>query len=276
MMRTDLHSFRLLTSSMAMLCVGGALADIHAAEPERDDLQSRLLARYGDEGIDANGDGTLTSEEIQAFFQERQGAPGPGHGFGPHGEPGMMMMKIGILLHMMDGLDRQSVPAAFSAASFPEADADQDGAIGTDEWVAFATTVRKDMLSMAASRHPEFDQDEDGTLNDEEFHALKDDFLSRAREAIVAFNPDADSDGDGALSESELMAVHEGHLAKMRTFAIDHHPEADVDGDGQLSEDEMFVLSLTMARDHLRHGGPQAPAGTDKGQRFGDHKAREQ
>ena len=44
-------------------------------DPMADDLQAKLLNDFGDKGIDANGDGTLTCDEVKAFFDAN---PPPG------------------------------------------------------------------------------------------------------------------------------------------------------------------------------------------------------
>ena len=44
-------------------------------DPMPDDLQAKLLNDFGDKGIDANGDGTLTCDEVKAFFDAN---PPPG------------------------------------------------------------------------------------------------------------------------------------------------------------------------------------------------------
>jgi hypothetical protein len=53
-------------------------------DPMADDLQAKLLNDFGDKGIDANGDGTLTCDEVKAFFDAnpslrppRPGGPPP-------------------------------------------------------------------------------------------------------------------------------------------------------------------------------------------------------
>jgi hypothetical protein len=57
------------------------------ADPIPQERQAQLLEHFGDKGIDANKDGTLTCDEVKAFFQANpQLAPGP-HGRGPGGPP---------------------------------------------------------------------------------------------------------------------------------------------------------------------------------------------
>jgi len=48
---------------------GGQGGPPPCADPMPADLQARLLNDFGDKGIDANGDGTLTCVEVKAFFQ---------------------------------------------------------------------------------------------------------------------------------------------------------------------------------------------------------------
>jgi len=60
------------------------------ADPIPADMQARLLKDFGEKGIDANKDGTLTCDEIKAFFDANPPPPpcgGPRHGKdkGPRG-----------------------------------------------------------------------------------------------------------------------------------------------------------------------------------------------
>jgi hypothetical protein len=45
-------------------------------DPIPDEKQARLLDRFGDQGIDANGDGALTCEEVRAFRASKRGTKG--------------------------------------------------------------------------------------------------------------------------------------------------------------------------------------------------------
>ena len=47
-----------------------ALADDEPGRPIPEARQEKMLEQYGDEGIDANGDGVLTREEVRTFFAE--------------------------------------------------------------------------------------------------------------------------------------------------------------------------------------------------------------
>ena len=83
--------------------------------------QERLMEKFGEQGIDADADGTLTAEEAHAFFAERrpQGMKGKCDGSGPHGKggmhgmhgpghgPGMHLHHLGMMLHDIDLTDEQ-------------------------------------------------------------------------------------------------------------------------------------------------------------------------
>ena len=88
----------ILAAALAAAVSIHALAD---GKPNVVDRHARLLERFGDDGIDANNDGTLTRDEIHAFFmgtggEGRKGGPGraakgagcdghrPRHGAGGH------------------------------------------------------------------------------------------------------------------------------------------------------------------------------------------------
>ena len=45
-------------------------------DPIPDEIQTMLLERFGDDGIDADADGTLTCEEINAFFEAARESEG--------------------------------------------------------------------------------------------------------------------------------------------------------------------------------------------------------
>jgi len=55
-------------------------------DPIPAEIQTKLLADFGDKGIDANGDGTLTCEEVKAFFDANPDLRPPR----PHGPPPCM------------------------------------------------------------------------------------------------------------------------------------------------------------------------------------------
>jgi hypothetical protein len=61
------------------------------SDPIPAQMQTRLLEKFGEQGIDANGDGTLTCDEIKSFFQAnpdlRPHGPGGPPMHGPFGPP---------------------------------------------------------------------------------------------------------------------------------------------------------------------------------------------
>jgi len=203
--------------------------------------QARLLERFGDEGIDADGDGVLTHEEARAFFQERFGgidldAHG-GHGFGRHRGmrgPDGRMHRLGRSLRHLDILESETPPDQFTVKRHPEADLNGDGELSDEEWLSFARERRNEIVARLAKRFPAADADGDGTLSADELEVVKADIRARMLER----HPEADVDGDGVLSEEEAKAFHEARFEEHKAQVLERHPEADIDGDGTLGDDE--------------------------------------
>ncbi len=236
-----------------------------------DERQAWLLERLGDEGIDADGDGTLTREEVRAFFAKKHGEGTRGDGehawrgkhgqWGEHGQWGKQdrsgehsrwgkhpfgrrgmeghqgdkMHRLGMTLHHLDVFAAETPPEQFDIAGHEEADLDGDGELSQTEWQTFAQGKRSEILSRLASRLPDADGDSDGTLNDEELEAV----IAKFHAQLLEKHPEADANGDGVLSAEEAAAFHAGHFEERRAQILEHHPEADADGDGTLSDQEM-------------------------------------
>ncbi|MGD2110355.1 MAG: hypothetical protein PVI86_13320 [Phycisphaerae bacterium] len=239
--------------------VGVARAgEVQPLPPLAEEHQALLMERFGDDGIDADGDGTVTHEEARAFFMERHGDVdahpgfGPGaHRFGPcggkaHGAGGFH--RLGRTLHHLRVLEAATPPEHFTIERHGEADLDEDGELSDEEWQAFAAARREEILARMAERIPDADVDEDGTLSADELDVITLEFLAR----LLERHPDADADGDGMLSEEEARAFHEARFEEHRAIILERHPEADLDGDGTLSNSELHEFLA----DRPGRGGP--------------------
>ena len=230
----------------------------------------KLLEKFGDEGIDANGDGTLTPEEAHAFLADKhpEGMRGKhrkhdGHGphgmkgCGPHGRMGMGMGPKGgpgELLKHLELLNAETPPADFDLTRFPGADVDGNGELSASEWVAFTERARERVLARVTARFPDADANKDGRLDDAEVDALK----VKIREQCLAKNPEVDTNGDGVLSEEESAAFQATRAEQRHARMRERHPEADLDGDGVLTEEEFRTFKES-------HPGPRG--GKHKGHR---------
>ena len=175
--------------------------------PER---QQEMIQRYP--GIDANGDGVLSSDEVRAFFRNRQNAgPDGSSGRGPERQPGDAGSSRGGRhdhgpFGHRDDFRRRSEEFL---KEHPEADKNGDGRISGDEAREFfranPQAMRQDMLR----RHPELDANKDGQLSDDELAAARSSFDERRRADMLRRFPQADTDGDGKLSDAEMNALRE-------------------------------------------------------------------
>ncbi len=176
--------------------------------PTLDERQDWMLERFGDEGIDADEDGTVTQEEMRTFFARKHGEGTRGEGehawrgmrgqWGKHGgsgensrwgkhpfgrrgmegHQGDRMHRLGMTLHHLEVFAAETPPEQFDIAGHGEADLDGDGELSQTEWQTFAQGKRSEILSRLASHLPDADSDSDGTLNDEELEAVIARFLS--------------------------------------------------------------------------------------------------
>lgn len=257
--------------------------------PER---QREMIQRYP--GIDANNDGSLSFDEIRAFFQahpelrrDRGGPPGEGPGRGPWG--GWERRAREILRDHPDAdanhdgtLSPDEARAFFEAhpelrrdrgpdrgpwgdwerrsrellQQHPEADRNGDGRLSFDESRAFFEANPQLFRQEMLRRNPELDTNKDGQLSEEEFQAARTRFEERRRQDMLRRFPQADTNGDGQLSEEEMRAAREQMMQRWRADLLQRNPDADTDGDGQLSEAEMQAL-----RERFRAGRGQPPAG---------------
>jgi len=254
---------------LSLTLTGVASARERGDKPIPQQRQAQLLEQFGEQGIDANGDGVLTRAEVRAFRRGKglgrtegagedrggRGLHGPHEGgFGPGG-------RLGHMLRALDKLQQETPPAWFTLERFPEADVGGDGQLDAGDWRSFAEAHRAKVIEHLITIAPEADADADGELSQAELDALKATHLARVREQVLAHHPDADADSDGVLSDTELEAV----AAARRVQILERHPEADSDGDGVLSEDEADMLMFA------RHRGGRGPEGQKLGRRDCPH-----
>lgn len=156
---------------------GGAVAETGAARPasperrfrgpagliERFDtngdgvitIESELPEERGQRlvGADANTDGTLTSEELRAYFESRRGQLGPGQERGerPPMTPERMIERFDT---NGDGLIQLETEVTNEArrARLAQSDANGDGALDLEEVRTFLETSRQRALGVAGGR----------------------------------------------------------------------------------------------------------------------------
>ncbi len=250
-------------ASLVSVCVAVAYDDRDTPIPEA--RQARLLEKFGDEGIDSDGDRTLTREEVRAFFDRvrpgdrvgRRGCDGCKDGFhrGPKGQGRERMGGAGRLLQRYDLFDPATPPIAFDLEKHPEADLDENGDLSSAEWSAFAEQTRERMLDRLSKQFTDADADGDGTIGEAELAVLRAEGPTRARERCLMRNPEADLNGDGVLSDDEFEAVQADRKQHRRTRMLERRPEADLDGDGVLSDEESRAFQINRG-DQGRRRGP--------------------
>ena len=233
----------------------------------------RLLEKFGDEGIDANGDGTLTPEEAHAFLADKHPEGMRGmcskhgrHGMkgrGLHGRMGMGPKGgFGRLLKHLELLNAETPPEDFDLTRFPRADVDGNGELSNSEWTAFTDRARERVLARITTRFPDADANNNGRLDDAEIEALK----VKIREQCLAKNPEADTNGDGVLSEEEFAAFQATRAEQRHARMLERHPEADLNGDGVLTEEEFRTFKESHPGRHGgRHKGPPHGRKSDRG-----------
>ena len=260
-----------LTIVTSLISVSAAFAEDQPVPPIPDARQARLLERFGDEGIDADGDGTLTREEVHTFFaagdlhpmhdrHRHRGMKGLDHhgDWGPRGKRGHHRGpggRLGMMLRHLEQLSSETPPLQFDPAKFAEADSDGDGVLSDTEWTTFAEQQRQRLLSRLAERVPRADADHDGVISDTELAELTAWVAGR----VLRRHPEADTNGDGTLSDDERDALHAGRMERRRARILENHPEADLDGDGVLSDEEIESFhDGRPGRPHGKHrgGGP--------------------
>lgn len=153
-----------------------------------DELPERIAERML-EHADADGDGAVTLEELQAARPERPGGPG-----GPRG--GRLTPEALIEKFDENGsteLTENEVPERLWER-LSKADANGNGAVTLEELEA-AKTQMADRPRGPEALFERFDEDSDGKLS-------QDELPERAAEHLMKL----DADGDGALTQEELAA----------------------------------------------------------------------
>jgi hypothetical protein len=265
-MKKNLIGSMLAAVALAAVYAGDAQADENRPNrPNFEDRQARLLEQFGDDGIDADGDGTLTRQEVRAFFEARPDEDRPGRR-GKKGRGEDKMHRMGMALRHLDLLSAEAPPADFDLTRHADVDSDGDGAVSQAEWKAFATAKRGEILARLAGHLPNADADGDGSLSDAELESVK----ANSRVRLLTRNPEADTDGDGLLSPEEAEAFHGVRMEERRTQMIERHPEADTDDDGVLSDAEMHGFLPSRPG----HRGPRDKAGFGDGPGHGGPRGK--
>ena len=221
--------------------------------------QEKLLAAFGDEGIDTDGDGVLTRAEVRQFFGdqrgEKMGHRGGKHGDmgkGRHGRKGAQRGRFGDkgrqilgMIERLENLDPAKVPAEFDAKKHTRIDSNSDGQLIAEEWSAFVTKARPRMVERLIKEAPGIDADKDGDISADELSTYKAECQKKQRARLLEKNPEADTDGNGVLSEEEAEAFHKTMMEKRNAMFLEKNPAADTDGDGKLSKEEMEAYRKT-------------------------------
>ncbi len=254
---------------MSLMYVSTAAADDKADKPIPEKKQTKLLEQFGEDGIDADGDGVLTREEVTTFFKEnpdlrparregmrgdwRGGRKGGGRGaFGrgrggdfERGEHSGRRARGGSLhgiLQELDKLNPEEVPDNDILERRPKLDTNEDGQLSADEWVAFVEKRRAQLLNKLLKMAPEIDTDGDEEVSDEELQVFKAAKEAEQRARILEQHPETDLDGNGELSKEEFEAFQAQQKAERLERLLERHPDLDTDGDGVLSEEEARSL----------------------------------
>jgi Ca2+-binding EF-hand superfamily protein len=226
-----------LTAVAAIICTKAAVAGPQRNREISDERRAKMLERFADEGIDADGDGQLSDNEIRAFRKEHRGDRGKGkgdrpnharregrrrgRGIAPLGRSGDVGSRgIGFALARLEVLNQQTAPVHFSLERFPEADADENGTLTDEEWLTFAGEARNRLVARLDNAIDTLDADEDGQVSDEELAALRTEHVNQVGDHIIERHPKSDTDGDGILSIEEwqvhVLAIDPGEFDGQR------------------------------------------------------------
>jgi len=171
-----------------------------------DELPERIAEKLI-EHADADGDGAVTLEELEAARPERPGGPGGPRGRGGPGGPRGGRLAPEDLIEKFDEngsteLTENEVPERLWER-LSKADANGNGAVTLEE-LKETRAQMGDKPRGPAALFERFDEDSDGTLT-------QDELPERAAEHLMQL----DADGDGALTPEELAAAG-GNLGKGR------------------------------------------------------------
>ncbi len=218
-------------------------------DPISDDMQAGLLERHGSDGIDADGDGVLTCEEVEAFFAANP-PPGPRHGGHrpPCEDPIPDDMQAGLLeRHGSDGIDAdgngvltcEEVEAFFAANPPP-------GPRHGGQRPPCEDPIPDDMQAGLLERHGSdgIDADGNGVLTCEEV------------EAFFAENPPPGPRHGGERPQCEDPIPDD-----MQAGLLERHGSDGIDGDGDgvLKCEEVEAFFAENPPPGPRHGGQHPP-----------------
>ena len=192
-MRKQMSMLVAATAALSVVFAGVAVAASEPTESIPAAKQAKLLDKFGDQGIDADGDGVLTHEEVKAFFGEKhhRGATGM---HGPKGGEHHGMKGC------CPGCPKDCCPGGMKGCCPGGMRLRMDYGEMTEEHIA-------KMLK----RHPEADTDGDGLLSEAEFEACRAQRMEEHRAMVLEHHAEADTDGDGTLSEEEARVFMGDH-----------------------------------------------------------------
>ena len=250
-MKRSIRSFVIPALAFSVVSTSTALAADDGDKPVPEAKQTRLLERFGDEGIDANGDGTLTCDEVHAFFADKD-PDGIGRGHGKRGMKG----RDGFRKDGMHGKRGCRGHGGFGKGDgYGERGPGHHGMKGRHggpKGRIGGLLYRLEMLEGEAppaefdlTRHPEADLDGDGQLSDSEWTKFAQESRERLLGRLLKRMPEVDTDEDGTISDAELAAFKAEHEVKAREHCLAKNPEADTDGDGVLSDEEFEAFRAT-------------------------------
>ena len=251
-----------LTIVASLMMTSVALAGDEPITPIPEARQARLLERFGDEGIDADGDGVLTHEEVHTLFADSDLPLGPRRrgpkmrgcgdcdGCGPHGKPGP---RGACGPHGKGGPCGECGPGCEcgprgkggpGGECGPHGKGGPRGKGGPHRGPGGRLGMMLHHLELLEgatpppqfdlARHPEADTDGDGVLSAAEWTT----FAAQERQRILTHLADriprADADNDGAISDTELSELKAWVAGRL----LRRHPEADMNSDGILSSEE--------------------------------------
>ncbi len=295
MMRT--HTFWAAAGlfSASLMCVSTAAAGDKGDKPISEEQQTQLLEKFGDDGIDADGDGVLTRKEVTTFFKahpdlrparqegwrgdRRGGRKGGDRGAFGRGRGGDFERgdrsgrrarggRLHGILQELDKLNAEEVPDSDILERRPKLDINGDGQLSADEWATFVEKRRGQLLEKLLKIAPEIDTDGDGEVSDEELQVFKAAKEAEQRARILEEHPETDLDGNGELSVEEFEAFQAQQRAERLERLLERAPELDTNGDGVLSEEEARAFDRSRrGRDRgekgLRRRGARRPRPDD-------------
>lgn len=254
---------------LSAMLVSTAQAQEEGDTPIPEGKQTKLLEKFGDQGIDANDDGTLTQDEVHAFFAEKsgKGAHGKCNLAGKHGNKGKGHKgEKGCEHHGRHGA--QNLDGEHNAQGHgPDGNAgckhqglhEEHGNIGHGQ------KGREGCEYGGLPGHAGMGKRGGDPLHRVIglLHRLK---MLEAETPPAEFDLDrfgeADSDGDGQISASEWSAIAEQHRTMLLARLARHAPDADTDEDGTINDAELEAL-WAKVRERMLARHPEADTNDD-------------